>query len=103
MKKTGQNESRMMRHQESRVGVAVAWAIAPLFFTLGSFYLATVWATRNGLDLNAADMQRSFPVAVIGFIVGVLIAIAVTVFYPPYINREYREEEERALLDHHHH
>ncbi len=79
----------MLRHQESKLGVTVAWLLGPAIFALVGFYLGTIWASPSDLDLQYPDIRYGFMTALIGLAIGVAIALAVTIFYPPVINREY--------------
>jgi hypothetical protein len=89
----------MFKHQESRLGVGVAWLLAPAIFTLVAFYLGTIWATPTTLDLQYPDIEFGFKMAPIGLAIGLIIAIAVTIAYPPVINREFSEAVEHP--EHH--
>ncbi|MEZ0327279.1 MAG: hypothetical protein ACAH95_15385 [Fimbriimonas sp.] len=84
----------MLKHQESRLGVTIAWLLAPVIFTLVGFYLGTIWASPTDMDLQYPDIRYGAQTALYGLALGLLIAIVVTVFYPPVINREFREADE---------
>ncbi len=91
----------MLRHQESKLGVMIAWLLAPAIFMLVGFYLGTIWASPTTIDLQAPDLAEGFNTSLIGLAIGLIIAIAVTIFYPPVINREYRQMDEQAHSDPH--
>jgi hypothetical protein len=84
----------MLRHQESKLGVIIAWLLAPAIFCLVGFYLGTIWGKDNTMDLQLPAIEYGFKTSLIGLAIGLAIAIGVTIFYPPVINREYREAEE---------
>jgi hypothetical protein len=86
----------MFKRQETRLGVTVAWILAPLAGAAVGFYFGTIWATPSVIDLRIRDIDFGFQTALIGLLGGLLFAIGVTVFYPPVIEREYRLEEEAA-------
>jgi hypothetical protein len=91
----------MLRHQESRLGVTIAWLLAPAIFTLVGFYLGTIWASPSTIDLQYHDIQDSIIPALIGLALGTLLAVLVTLFYPRVIDRDYRDMEAHAHDEHH--
>ncbi|CAN5382014.1 hypothetical protein BH11ARM1_BH11ARM1_14370 [soil metagenome] len=84
-------------YQNARIAVAAAWLVGPLWSMMLCFYLGTIWATPSVIDLQKADVVYGFRTGFIGLLIGVVFAIAVTVFYPPKIARE-----ERLALEHDH-
>lgn len=90
----------MLRHQESQLGVGIAWLIAPLWGMMLGFYLGTIWVQVPMItDLNAAEVVYSFRFGLIGLMLGVAVALVVTAVYPKAIDREVEEE---AVHAHHH-
>ena len=90
----------MFRHQESQLGVTIAWILGPLWGTAAGFYLGTIWSqVPMTTDLNTERIAIAAPFALLGLVLGIIFAIVVTVVYPKAIDREYALEAEH---DHHH-
>ncbi len=92
----GQNRlmvKKLLRYQETQIALGFAWTVVPLALTALGFYLGTIWATNSETDLRLGDIQFGLRTGAIGLLVGLLVAVGVTVFYPPVIEREYKARE----------
>jgi hypothetical protein len=90
----------MLRHQESQLGVGIAWILGPLWGAAAGFYLGTIWSEVPMIgDLMVSKVMIGLKWGLLGLALGVLFAIVVTLRYPRAINREYELEAEH---EHHH-
>jgi len=77
----------------------IAWTIGLLWFTIGGFYLGTIFGSKHVMDLQVWNMQSHGLTGMgVGFVVGVLVALFITFNYP---KATARDAAKAAEHDHH--
>ncbi|HEY0865811.1 MAG TPA: hypothetical protein VGE01_00440 [Fimbriimonas sp.] len=91
---------RIRDHEDSLIGVALAWLLVTPLLALTGFYLGTIvghdWG-RGAHDYQPVDMANGGIGALIGLAVGIIAAIVVTATYPKLV-----EADHAARASHHH-
>ena len=87
LKKIGHNEDNL-------IAIGIAWTIGVVFFTLAGFYFTTIAGSPHIVDLQTHDMQNGLKGMLIGFILGVLVATFITIFYPKWTAADEAAEAE---------
>jgi predicted histidine transporter YuiF (NhaC family) len=85
------------RNEDNAIAMGLAWTVGVLFCTAAGFYFTNIASSKHIVDLQTKDMKASLIGAALGFLVGVLIALAVTFIYPRWTARD----EEHHAHGHH--
>jgi hypothetical protein len=69
--------------------IGIAWTIALLWFTIGGFYLGTIFGSKHVMDLQVWNMKSHGLTGMgVGFAVGVCVALFITINYPKVTARD---------------
>jgi hypothetical protein len=93
---------RLLRREDIRFGVAISWALGLSLAPLAGFYFGTIAGSPHVVDLQVADMENGLRGAGIGLLIGVGMALATTILYPTYKEREELIEDEANFGGGHH-
>ncbi|CAN5467407.1 hypothetical protein BH11ARM2_BH11ARM2_14240 [soil metagenome] len=92
---------RFMSDEGNFLAAGIAWTSALAWFTMLGFVMGQIIGSNHVDDLQMKDMVvTGRNGGIIGFFVGVVVAIIVTVLYPRYTRKD--ADEEAIGIDHHH-
>lgn len=92
---------QLKANEGNLLAAGIAWTIGLAWFTLGGFYLGTIFGKKHVYDLQAKDISG---IGLNGMIIGLLVGIAVASFITfAYPKSTKRDEEAEAAAEHAHH
>lgn len=87
--------------EDNLLAAGIAWTVGILFFSFSGFYLGTIVGKAHVYDLQVRDLAGpGLNGLIIGFVTGVVFALAVTFIYPSFTARDEKEEAEVASHPH---
>ena len=75
LKKIGHNEDNL-------IAMGIAWTIGIVFFTLAGLYMSLIINSDHQIDFQDHDFRGALPGMGLGFLIGLSVALFVTIMYP---------------------
>ena len=75
-------------YEDNLIAIGIAWFVGTVICTLIGFYFGTVCGSDHVVDFQPKDMAAGFKGGAIGFVIGVGIALWVTIQYPKATRRD---------------
>jgi H+/Cl- antiporter ClcA len=80
---------KYVEREEIWLSVLTAWILAPFCLTLVGLFIGTIVTRNPRADLQAPDLIQALWGAGLGLLIGVAVALFVTIWYPGRVRRDH--------------